>query len=521
MMVCMAKPRRMNQKTGAALSVVNSNSPHRGDELAELREQLAELREQLAAAGAPPQVLAVLDSAQSPESVGEVMQQLADSGLLPAPEEVLTGFLDGWAPLLKRGTDPLTAELSGVEFLGVVRRVAPEETDLSEILLGMIEQAGGSGRPEALAMLRVLAVLGPPQIRPAAAETADRLVAGGLTDRPWVRELGRPQVGACFGYVDELGVQEAIAITFAYGRKPHAMITLIDHSLGGGVKDCFVTDQPEPIRVDYQRAARRYGLKFHDYQPAQARAILERALAARPCPVEPDQIEDVGDYLDLLRQRVALLPTGTAAPAAGRTAARGRKGPAEAATGRTVHRIKITLSGTKPPIWRRLEVPSGITLQKLHHGIQQAFGWAGYHMWVFTAPTGEYGISDPELGHRSAATKKLADVAPRVGDRIRYTYDFGDDWEHDIVVEDVLTAEPGVAYPRCVTGRRACPPEDCGGTWGYDELLEILADPGHPEHAERLEWLGLGSADEFDPAEFSLDEVNEALAGLAKVLVRR
>lgn len=177
----------------------------------------------------------------------------------------------------------------------------------------------------------------------------------------------------------------------------------------------------------------------------------------------------------------------------------------------SVHRIKVTLRGSKPPIWRRLEVPSTGTLQQLHRIVQEAFGWQGYHLWVIETPWGEFGISDPELGHGSAAAKKLRDVA-RAGDRLRYTYDFGDAWEHDILVEAVYAAEPGTAYPHCLSGRRACPPEDCGGMWGYEELVEILADPAHDEHDERLDWLGLDSAEQFDPTAFDLAAVNAALA---------
>ncbi|MCX5215535.1 plasmid pRiA4b ORF-3 family protein [Kitasatospora sp. NBC_00240] len=92
-------------------------------------------------------------------------------------------------------------------------------------------------------------------------------------------------------------------------------------------------------------------------------------------------------------------------------------------------------------------------------------------------------------------------------------------WEHDILVEAVTDAEPGIAYPRCLTGRRACPPEDCGGMWGYEYLIEILAAPGHEEHDERLEWLGLDTADQFDPAAFDLAEVNSALSGFAAILI--
>jgi hypothetical protein len=133
-------------------------------------------------------------------------------------------------------------------------------------------------------------------------------------------------------------------------------------------------------------------------------------------------------------------------------------------------------------------------------------------MWAFEAAGEQYGIADRELEIRSAAAKRLSQVAPSAGDRLSYTYDFGDDWEHDIVVEAVGDAEPAVSYPRCVAGRRACPPEDCGGIWGYGDLLEILADPAHQEHEDRLEWLGLSSAAGFDPGAFDLDQINSGLA---------
>ncbi|MER7584167.1 plasmid pRiA4b ORF-3 family protein [Kitasatospora sp. NPDC097691] len=185
-----------------------------------------------------------------------------------------------------------------------------------------------------------------------------------------------------------------------------------------------------------------------------------------------------------------------------------------------VHTIKVTLDGCRPPIWRRLQVPSDTTVQQLHRLIQTAFGWEDYHMWAFETGRERYGLADRELGIRSAASKRLGELVPTVGGRLGYTYDFGDNWEHDILVESVGEAEPGVTYPRCITGRRACPPEDCGGPWGYDDLIEILSDPSHEEHEERLEWLGLDSADQFDPAAFDLGEVNRALSDYQSVLIQ-
>ena len=118
---------------------------------------------------------------------------------------------------------------------------------------------------------------------------------------------------------------------------------------------------------------------------------------------------------------------------------------ASTAPGRTVHTIKVTLAGSQPPIWRRLQVPSAITLRALHDVLQAAFGWQDYHMWVFETPLGRYGLPDPELEISNAAAKRLGQVAARKGSQLSYTYDFGDDWEHDIVVEAI--AGPNRASP--------------------------------------------------------------------------
>ncbi|ONI79558.1 hypothetical protein ALI144C_26115 [Actinosynnema sp. ALI-1.44] len=181
-------------------------------------------------------------------------------------------------------------------------------------------------------------------------------------------------------------------------------------------------------------------------------------------------------------------------------------------TAKTAHRVKVTLRGAKPPIWRRVEVPSGMSLAALHAVVQDAFGWLDSHMWVFETPLGHYGVPHPGVDFHDAGRVTLQDVAPTPGDRLRYTYDFGDNWEHDIVVEDISPVAADVRYPRCLTGRRACPPEDCGGIWGYTALQEILADPEHEDHKRSLEWLDLDSADDFDPARFDLAEVNRRLS---------
>jgi hypothetical protein len=173
-----------------------------------------------------------------------------------------------------------------------------------------------------------------------------------------------------------------------------------------------------------------------------------------------------------------------------------------------VYQVKVTLRGARPPIWRRLRLPASTTLAQLHRVIQAAFGWEDAHLHAFEVDGRRYSRPDFELwddpGDEGKA--RLRDLAPSPGVRLRYTYDFGDSWEHDLLVEDILPPD-GVPHAVCLTGRRAAPPEDCGGVWGYGELCDILADPSHPDHAERLDWLGR----EHDPAAFDKQAINAAL----------
>jgi hypothetical protein len=174
--------------------------------------------------------------------------------------------------------------------------------------------------------------------------------------------------------------------------------------------------------------------------------------------------------------------------------------------------LKVTLTGIRPPIWRRIQVASTINLRRLHDVIQEAMGWTQSHLYLFQVGDVEFGEPDPGdlLPLRSARATSLQKIAPAAGAAFLYEYDFGDDWRHRIDVEKVLPPEPGVTYPRCIAGRRACPPEDVGGIWGYAEFLEAIRDPRHPEHETMTEWIG-GT---FDPAAFDLQAINEQLAHL-------
>ena len=179
-----------------------------------------------------------------------------------------------------------------------------------------------------------------------------------------------------------------------------------------------------------------------------------------------------------------------------------------------IYQLKITLRGvTHPPVWRRIAVPATLPLGLLHEVIQEAMGWEDGHLHMFSTPRRDYGSPDPELGHADEREVTVAEVLARPGATMLYIYDFGDDWEHDIVLEKVLPPDPVVGVS-CLAGNGACPPEDCGGAWGYASLKEALADPTHEEYEDLLDWLGLDSATDFHPARFSLDEVNARLSQL-------
>ena len=179
----------------------------------------------------------------------------------------------------------------------------------------------------------------------------------------------------------------------------------------------------------------------------------------------------------------------------------------------SIHQLRVTLSHVSPPVWRTIQVPSSTFLGDLHFILQAAMGWSDTHLHLFSVGgvdyadgrvRGPWGGPSPKNENRV----RLGRVAP-LGTRLRYEYDFGDGWVHEVVVEKVFSAEPGVTYPRCVTGQGACPPEDCGGPPGYANLLETLSDTTHPDRAELVDWLGRT----FDPEAFDPEPVNAWLAG--------
>ena len=176
----------------------------------------------------------------------------------------------------------------------------------------------------------------------------------------------------------------------------------------------------------------------------------------------------------------------------------------------STYQVKVVLKHTKPPVWRRIQVPGSTTLAGLHAVIQVAMGWTNSHLHQFEINQRVYGEIDDDAPDEllEAADFPLQEVA-HAGDRFDYLYDFGDGWSHVVTVEKVLPAADGPAV-RCVAGKRNCPPEDVGGPYGFEEFVKAYSDPGQPDHERYREWAGDG----YDPAEFNLDAVNAELAEL-------
>lgn len=179
--------------------------------------------------------------------------------------------------------------------------------------------------------------------------------------------------------------------------------------------------------------------------------------------------------------------------------------------------LKITLRDVRPPIWRRILIASETTLATLHDVVQVAMGWHDSHLHGFVAGGQAYAPPDSDFGfgpfdEKDENKARLHQVLPEVKSRLLYEYDFGDSWEHVIVLEAILPRDPKGFYPRLVAGRRACPPEDCGGSHGYQNLLAVRADPSHPDHEEMADWLDK----EFDPEALDLAALNALLQEMTR-----
>jgi hypothetical protein len=218
-----------------------------------------------------------------------------------------------------------------------------------------------------------------------------------------------------------------------------------------------------------------------------------------------------GNRLDLLEQAHRGMQGGRSLPPFALLNRATPKDPAmarKAATTGDIVKLKVTLQAIRPPVWRRLLVPAGMTLGDLHDAIQTSMGWENAHLHDFDIAGDRFGDPGTTDEVKNELRLSLAALLKSGVDRFKYTYDFGDNWEHLIVIEGRIPRVEGQRYPACITGKRACPPEDSGGPYGYADLLAVRADPAHPNHEEMSEWLD----EDFDPDAFSVVDADARLA---------
>jgi len=178
-----------------------------------------------------------------------------------------------------------------------------------------------------------------------------------------------------------------------------------------------------------------------------------------------------------------------------------------------IFQIQIALKGFKPKIWRRILIPSDLLLSDFHMVIQKTMGWTNSHLHQFIKNRTFYTLRMQdddlwdEMDNVDYKKMKISDLLKIEKEKIVYEYDFGDSWEHDIILEKILPIDNNIKYPVCLTGKMNCPPEDCGGVWGYSDMLEVLKNPDHEEYESYIEWLG----EEFDPEFFDKNEINKLL----------
>lgn len=176
-----------------------------------------------------------------------------------------------------------------------------------------------------------------------------------------------------------------------------------------------------------------------------------------------------------------------------------------------VLQFKVSLRRVRPPIWRRIVVPADYSFWDLHVAIQNAMGWLDSHLHEFVVED-PYSNGKVRIGYADEDSPEItlpgwevpvALFLNLICPKAEYHYDFGDGWEHSVVLEQILPDDGKSPLPACKGGKRRCPPEDCGGPFGYENLLEVIQDPTHSEHEEMLAWVG----GKFDPGEFDSNEV--------------
>lgn len=450
-----------------------------------------------------------------PRLVDDLLQKLAEGPTDdPLVVELSAAFLLDLDAVLAEQAIPGDDVLEGLLFNDfMLPGDAIDSDQLDELLLDNGYQSSvdeaiplleARGTTEAVAMLLALGTMAVPDHAKQARAAADRLMTSGIVPATSA-ELAEPPVlkGCLLLQSSPLSV---LAGTFERTNDSHAAIVIIDESLGGAAMDIHLIraemlpmaladiknsiDKDRPAFTEKELTPTAFWLWVQD--------ALDMRSTLRHDPDFTEALADIDDAGPPFSVRAALL---------------------EARSGQYVqplthrYQIKVTLAGSTPSIWRRLDVPADLSLAQLHGVIQIAFDWDDSHLHMFKTEVGTFGVPDPGDDGRIISDQRtlLTDVAD-VGSTFDYVYDFGDDWQHAVTVEERLPPDESDRAPRCIEGEQAAPPEDSGGIPGYFGMLDSLADPQHPDHHDRLDWLGLDEPGEFDPTAFELERINQDLA---------
>lgn len=386
---------------------------------------------------------------------------------------------------LGRFRHPVEAELAVSEWLGERESSTVHAAAGSPGIGDVLDHLAAHPHPSGLALLRVLATMGPEPERSVA--IADELVAAGVPQAAWMDRIARPQLIRGWYYADVEAAQESVGMLYSDAGRDHALTALIDHDRDGTLKDLWFETGLRARQMHDDLRLRAVGqVRFRDVDERELAGVLAPALDQPPRPATPDQIRDVRRLLALTRSRTAQLAGGRRDPA-----------PEETFDDR-VMTLRVDLLGLHPPMWRRLVVGMWGSLADLDLIVSQAFGRDGF-------AGSEFEVLDVQslrrnYGRGAGATVPIGVVLHGPGDRLGYVYGTFDQWQHLITVEAVGARNPTARYPRLIGGERAAPPEDLGGPDEYRDLLLALADPDSPDHDSAVEWVG----EDYDPEHFEI-----------------
>ncbi|GLY32546.1 plasmid pRiA4b ORF-3 family protein [Kineosporia sp. NBRC 101731] len=422
----------------------------------------------------------------SPLPLPPELSDLPDDVGRELAQRVVTSLLDALSQTRHR----MDAEMAVSSIFGTVTDAMDGADDrqrieaISLLLKYAVAACLRAPGPMALGLLLLLADQGPAHVRELALRAAVQLQELDIVPPRWARPVPLT-VQRAWLYGDVSGVQASCGVHFSYGHREHTLMVLIDHVLGGGIKDTWFIQGSDGLRAQKQAALtaaddpRAY---FRNIDEKEALSCLQDALSRPPCPEQPDQIEDIDAFLYLTHTRARQMAEGIGEPSVplysdilwsnGGTMAETEIQVEE------IFQVKVLVTGSKPPIWRRLELPDAVTLPALHEIIQAAFGWNGTQSYEFAYGAGRNRRPLDEEPN----TMRLFWLLKGIGEKATYTYG---PWQLTLEIEKLFDPEDDTPYPQCTGGRQAAPPE------------QATTPP---------------SADESDAAQFELPAVNRALA---------